>query len=169
MYPATRRSITPRKRNVGIRPRTFNYYCEFALATVLSGLLTRPFWDWLPNHLLVIHILFVFAVLNPLVMPFGLFYFTIEKSTNLCVAPTNASLTSFSHSRHQEPVFACVCKELRREWPDDFDSDHPILSGWYGFLHMKTSRRFDGRVNRTGSCTSTFLDCSELDSYWSFF
>ena len=27
MYPAVRRSITPRKRNVGIRPRTFNYYC----------------------------------------------------------------------------------------------------------------------------------------------
>jgi len=39
------------------------------------------FLDWLPNHLLVIHILFVFAVLNPLVIPFGLLYFTIQKST----------------------------------------------------------------------------------------
>ncbi|KAI9464920.1 hypothetical protein BJY52DRAFT_1247236 [Lactarius psammicola] len=56
-----RRAITPRKRSVGIRPRTFNYYY------------------WLPNHLLVIHVLFVFAVLNPLVMPFGLIYFSIEK------------------------------------------------------------------------------------------
>lgn len=35
--------------------------------------------DWLPNHLLVIHILLVFAVLNPLVMPFGLLYFSIER------------------------------------------------------------------------------------------
>ncbi|KAH9002732.1 hypothetical protein EDB86DRAFT_3063264 [Lactarius hatsudake] len=61
MYPSTRRAITPRKRSVGIRPRTFNYYY------------------WLPNHLLVIHVLFVFAVLNPLVLPFGLIYFSIEK------------------------------------------------------------------------------------------
>ncbi|KAH9159491.1 hypothetical protein EDB89DRAFT_2048781 [Lactarius sanguifluus] len=60
MYPSTRRAITPRKRSVGIRPRTFNYYY------------------WLPNHLLVIHVLFVFAVLNPLVIPFGLIYFSIE-------------------------------------------------------------------------------------------
>ncbi|KAI0304281.1 hypothetical protein B0F90DRAFT_1809149 [Multifurca ochricompacta] len=61
MYPSTRRAITPRERSVGIRPRTFNYYY------------------WLPNHLLVIHVLFVFAVLNPLVMPFGLIYFSIGK------------------------------------------------------------------------------------------
>jgi hypothetical protein len=36
--------------------------------------------DWLPNHLLVIHILLVFAVINPLVLPFGLLYFTVERS-----------------------------------------------------------------------------------------
>ncbi|KAH9969775.1 hypothetical protein BC827DRAFT_1162697 [Russula dissimulans] len=62
MYPAVRRSITPRKRNVGIQLRTFDYYY------------------WLPNHLLVIHVFFVFAVLNPLVIPFGLVYFAIEQT-----------------------------------------------------------------------------------------
>ncbi|KAI0247633.1 hypothetical protein BJV78DRAFT_904502 [Lactifluus subvellereus] len=61
MYPSTKRAITPRKRNVGIRPRTFNYHY------------------WLPNHLLVIHILVLFAVFNPLVMPFGLIYFSIQQ------------------------------------------------------------------------------------------
>lgn len=61
MYLSTRRATTPRERSVGIRPRTFNYYY------------------WLPNHLLVIHVLFIFAVLNPLVMPFGLIYFSIER------------------------------------------------------------------------------------------
>ncbi|KAJ3973244.1 hypothetical protein EV361DRAFT_78192 [Lentinula raphanica] len=60
MYPTTRRQVTPRKRAVGIRPRTFNYYY------------------WLPTHLLVMHVLFVFSVLNPVVIPFGLFYFFIE-------------------------------------------------------------------------------------------
>ncbi|KAI0087845.1 hypothetical protein BDY19DRAFT_892588 [Irpex rosettiformis] len=60
MYPSTKRQVTPRKRSVGIRPRTFNYYY------------------WLPNHLLVVHILLLFAVLNPLVIPFGFLYFCIE-------------------------------------------------------------------------------------------
>ncbi|KAF9781182.1 DUF221-domain-containing protein [Thelephora terrestris] len=58
VYPATRRQVTPRKRTVGIRPRTFNYYY------------------WLPNHVLIVDILLLFSVLNPLVIPFGLFYFT---------------------------------------------------------------------------------------------
>ncbi|KAI0822219.1 DUF221-domain-containing protein [Trametes gibbosa] len=52
--------LTPRKRAMGIRPRTYNYYY------------------WLPNHILVIHVLLVFAVLNPLVVPFALIYFCVE-------------------------------------------------------------------------------------------
>ncbi|KIK52099.1 hypothetical protein GYMLUDRAFT_88867 [Collybiopsis luxurians FD-317 M1] len=60
MYPTTKRQVTPRRRAVGIRPRTFNYYY------------------WLPTHLLVIHVLMVFSILNPVVIPFGLFYFFIE-------------------------------------------------------------------------------------------
>ncbi|KIK92736.1 hypothetical protein PAXRUDRAFT_146651 [Paxillus rubicundulus Ve08.2h10] len=60
MYHSTKGQITPRKRAVGIRPRTFNFYY------------------WLPNHLLIIHICLVFAVLNPLVLPFGLIYFAVE-------------------------------------------------------------------------------------------
>ncbi|KAG2129484.1 hypothetical protein DEU56DRAFT_817317 [Suillus clintonianus] len=59
-YPSTKRHVTPRKRAVGIRPRTFNFYY------------------WLPNHLLVIHVLLLFALLNPLVIPFGLIYFSVE-------------------------------------------------------------------------------------------
>ncbi|KAH9936413.1 uncharacterized protein B0H18DRAFT_1091982 [Fomitopsis serialis] len=60
MYPNTRRQVTPRKRAVGIRPRTFNYYY------------------WLPNHTLVLHIVVVFAVLNPLIIPFAFLYFCVE-------------------------------------------------------------------------------------------
>ncbi|THH23170.1 hypothetical protein EUX98_g8009 [Antrodiella citrinella] len=60
VYPTTKRQVTPRKRAVGIRPRTFNYYY------------------WLPNHLLVIHVLLVFSILNPLVIPFGFLYFCVE-------------------------------------------------------------------------------------------
>jgi hypothetical protein len=36
------------------------------------------FTDWLPNHMLVIHVLLLFAVLNPLVIPFGFLYFCVE-------------------------------------------------------------------------------------------
>ncbi|CDO75297.1 hypothetical protein BN946_scf184654.g5 [Trametes cinnabarina] len=57
---STKRQITPRKRAMGIRPRTFNYYY------------------WLPNHVLVVHVLLVFAVLNPLVIPFAFVYFCVE-------------------------------------------------------------------------------------------
>ncbi len=39
---------------------------------------SESFVDWLPTHLLVIHILMVFAVLNPVVLPFGTFYFFVE-------------------------------------------------------------------------------------------
>lgn len=59
MYPATSNQITPRKRAVGTRPRTFNFYY------------------WLPNHLLVLHVLLVFALLNPLVWVFGMLYFFV--------------------------------------------------------------------------------------------
>ncbi|KAI0755185.1 hypothetical protein C8Q80DRAFT_1093766 [Daedaleopsis nitida] len=62
VYPATRRQVTPRKRAMGIRPRTFNYYY------------------WLPNHVLVIHVLLVFALLNPLVIPFAMIYFLFERT-----------------------------------------------------------------------------------------
>ncbi|KAJ7784498.1 hypothetical protein B0H16DRAFT_1681889 [Mycena metata] len=60
VYPTTRRQVTPRKRTVGLRPRTFNFYY------------------WLPTHLLVVHVLMLFMVLNPFVIPFGAFYFFIE-------------------------------------------------------------------------------------------
>lgn len=36
--------------------------------------------DWLPNHVLVMHVLLVFALLNPLVIPFALVYFAVERS-----------------------------------------------------------------------------------------
>ncbi|KAF8158103.1 hypothetical protein B0H34DRAFT_441453 [Crassisporium funariophilum] len=60
MYPTTSRQVTPRKRSVGIRPRTFNFYY------------------WLPNHALVIHVLLLFSLLNPFVLPFGTLYFFIQ-------------------------------------------------------------------------------------------
>ncbi|KAF8957250.1 hypothetical protein BDZ97DRAFT_1707127 [Flammula alnicola] len=60
LYPKTSRQVTPRKRAVGVRPRTFNFYY------------------WLPNHTLVIHVLLLFSVLNPVVLPFGTLYFFIQ-------------------------------------------------------------------------------------------
>lgn len=60
VYPTTRRQMTPRKRAVGTRPRTLNFYY------------------WLPTHMLVIHVLLLFSVLNPFVLPFGAIYFFVE-------------------------------------------------------------------------------------------
>ncbi|PPQ91695.1 hypothetical protein CVT25_012908 [Psilocybe cyanescens] len=34
--------------------------------------------DWLPNHTLVIHVLLLFSVLNPFVLPFGALYFFVQ-------------------------------------------------------------------------------------------
>ena len=34
--------------------------------------------DWLPNHVLVVILTLVFAVLNPLLTPFALLYFIFE-------------------------------------------------------------------------------------------
>ncbi|KAF9498980.1 hypothetical protein BDN71DRAFT_1464773 [Pleurotus eryngii] len=60
VYPNTKNQMTPRKRTVGLRPRTLNFYY------------------WLPNHLLVIHVLLLFTVLNPVVIPFATIYFFFE-------------------------------------------------------------------------------------------
>ncbi|KAF8798979.1 DUF221-domain-containing protein [Phlegmacium glaucopus] len=60
LYPTTSRQVTPRKRAVGIRPRTFNFYY------------------WFPNHTLVVHILLLFSLFNPFVLPFGTLYFFIQ-------------------------------------------------------------------------------------------
>ncbi|PVG01499.1 hypothetical protein CPB86DRAFT_699009 [Serendipita vermifera] len=58
VYPSTRASASLRRREVGIRPRTYNFYY------------------WLPNHVMVMMIVIVFTVLNPLVIPFALIYFS---------------------------------------------------------------------------------------------
>lgn len=34
--------------------------------------------DWMPNHLLVVHTLLLFSILNPFVLPFGALYFLIQ-------------------------------------------------------------------------------------------
>ena len=41
--------------------------------------------DWLPNHILVVILTLVFAVLNPLLTPFTLIYFSLETGTFLIV------------------------------------------------------------------------------------
>ncbi|KAK0547677.1 hypothetical protein OC846_004765 [Tilletia horrida] len=51
-----RRASTPRVRAIKTLPRNFNRYY------------------WLPFHILIMTILFIFTLLNPLVMPFGLVY-----------------------------------------------------------------------------------------------
>ncbi|QRV77375.1 tranport-associated late exocytosis protein [Ceratobasidium sp. AG-Ba] len=60
VYPAmVRGATTPRRREFGTRARTFNYYY------------------WLPNHLLVVIITLSFSILNPLILPFALLYFSV--------------------------------------------------------------------------------------------
>jgi hypothetical protein len=49
--------------------------------------------DWLPNHLLVIHVLLLFAVLNPFVIPFGTLYYFIEAGMSLCLSNLKSILT----------------------------------------------------------------------------
>ncbi|KAF9013241.1 hypothetical protein BDQ17DRAFT_1419404 [Cyathus striatus] len=60
LYPSTSRQVTPRKRALGTRPRTLNYYY------------------WLPNHLLVIHVILLLCILNPFVLPFATIYFFVQ-------------------------------------------------------------------------------------------
>ena len=45
-----------------------HYSCFSVISTDIS-------LDWLPNHILVIHILLLFSVLTPFVLPFGVLYF----------------------------------------------------------------------------------------------
>ncbi|KAG8907708.1 hypothetical protein FRB99_002504 [Tulasnella sp. 403] len=60
VYPATvLKAATPRKRKLGTRPRTFNFYY------------------WLPNHLVVLYVVFCFSLLNPLIIPFATLYFSV--------------------------------------------------------------------------------------------
>ncbi|KAJ1306523.1 hypothetical protein OPQ81_007524 [Rhizoctonia solani] len=54
-----RKASTPRRRKRGTQPRTIDYHY------------------WTPNHLLGMHIIMIFAVLNPLVIPFGLIYYSV--------------------------------------------------------------------------------------------
>lgn len=71
-------ATTPSKRKAGTRPRTFNFYCTGQLpGSLLQSLIICVILDWLPNHLIVLFVGFTFALLNPLVIPFQLFYFSI--------------------------------------------------------------------------------------------
>ena len=36
--------------------------------------------DWLPNHLLIFHVLALFSIMNPLVIPFAWIYFMVDSS-----------------------------------------------------------------------------------------
>ncbi|EJD50636.1 hypothetical protein AURDEDRAFT_112230 [Auricularia subglabra TFB-10046 SS5] len=60
VYPGTKAATTLRRREVGTRPRTFNFYY------------------WLPNHVLVVTITILFSCLTPLVIPFAVLYFAVE-------------------------------------------------------------------------------------------
>ena len=86
----------------------------------------------------MIHVLFVFAVLNPLVMPFGLLYFSIERGKSFCKPIVTALLMSYLFSCHKKSNFARIREALRREWPGYFDSNHSILSEWSVFRLLGT-------------------------------
>jgi hypothetical protein len=121
------------------------------------------FGDWLPNHLLVIHILFVFAVLNPLVTPFGLLYFTIQKSTISALRRRMCCL-------YFSPI-AVIKNQFLHVYAKDYEENGQriliriirySLDGM-GFHHMKMRRSSDGGIIRSGACTSTLLGLRKLD------
>ena len=111
-----------------------------------------PRIDWMPNHILIIHILLLFSTLNPLVIPFGLFYFTISASE--CF-PCFVSLHTMAnrHSSHSQELgmdqrlyhgieliymlaAARLCKTLRGERSGIAYPNHPLLSRWQGDLNQ---------------------------------
>ena len=50
-------------------------------AKTVSATHTDHVLDWLPNHILVIHVLLLFSLLNPFVLPFGAIYFFIQSGS----------------------------------------------------------------------------------------
>ena len=78
MTPSLLIGMSRRKRAVGIRPRTFNFYCKLPVSFSALSRKKKLLADWLPNHMLVLHVLLLFAILNPVVLPFGVLYFFVE-------------------------------------------------------------------------------------------
>jgi hypothetical protein len=110
----------------------------------------RPSYaDWLPNHLLIIHVCLLFAVLNPLVLPFGLIYFAVEtgayyvsyrwniftSTISLAVVKNQVSFHTGSLSLGvQHSLFSassCICKELRMQRTYLVDTHGSLLFGRY--------------------------------------
>jgi hypothetical protein len=50
VYPATKSQVTPRKRAVGIRPRTLNYHCEISFFQVGTELISGRLVAQSPAH-----------------------------------------------------------------------------------------------------------------------
>jgi hypothetical protein len=83
-------------------------YLQLLLCVTLCLVIARltRYTDWLPNHLLVLHVLLLFSVLNPLVLPFGMIYFGVERSEyiNSCfLAHPNGNLQLLSRTRYIVP------------------------------------------------------------------
>ena len=49
--------------------------------TVSATIILTTCLDWLPNHILVIHVLLLFSLLNPFVLPFGAIYFFTQSGS----------------------------------------------------------------------------------------
>jgi hypothetical protein len=78
IFPTTDFSshIYSRKRSMYLRPPRPNFYCAHTFSLLLSSL--TGFEDWFPNHCLVLHVLLLFSLLNPFVLPFGTLYFFVQ-------------------------------------------------------------------------------------------
>lgn len=85
--PSSSRSLCTRLQNDKLLPASVPLVSgRVHLIITVSGytlsilLPFNPSQDWLPNHLLVIHVLLVFSLLNPLVIPFAFLYFCVDMS-----------------------------------------------------------------------------------------
>lgn len=58
--------------------------------------------DWLPNHIMVLLIVIIFTVLNPLVVPFALIYFSAATGESMLLP--NGTTLNGSLSGSQEPA-----------------------------------------------------------------
>ncbi|CAO1613033.1 unnamed protein product [Parajaminaea phylloscopi] len=76
------KATTPRARALKTLPRNFNRYY------------------WLPFHILIMTIVFVFAILNPLIIPFGLLYIFIA----MIVFKKNFAFTYYRRFNEKEGV-----------------------------------------------------------------
>ncbi|KDN44067.1 hypothetical protein K437DRAFT_274687 [Tilletiaria anomala UBC 951] len=112
-HVAARNAFTPRARAAKTLPRNFNRYY------------------WLPFHVLIMTIIFIFTVLNPLVLPFALLYFWIA----MVVFKKNFAYVYIRRFNEKEGVFYFV--RLLRFSLDGLMTGQVVLTIFFGVTNQR--------------------------------